>query len=173
MDADITAPGLVGRRDALKAGFAAWAALAFARVGSVFPAARSTPMTITCVIRYQIDPFQREAFAQYAANWGKVIPRCGGHLIGYFLPYEGTNDWAGAHRVRQPGVIRAVQAAPQDGSGCAEEFRVRAAHAVRLARGAQLRAGGRRDLRGAGAALARTGRPVTAAGCVPTTRTLG
>ena len=49
-------------------------------------------MTITCVIRYQIDPFQREAFAQYAANWGKVIPRCGGHLIGYFLPYEGTND---------------------------------------------------------------------------------
>jgi hypothetical protein len=92
MDADITAPGLVGRRDALKAGFAAWAALAFARVGSVFPAARSTPMTITCVIRYQIDPFQREAFAQYAANWGKVIPRCGGHLIGYFLPYEGTND---------------------------------------------------------------------------------
>jgi len=51
-------------------------------------------MTITCVIRYQIDPFQREAFAQYAATWGKVIPRCGGHLIGYFLPYEGTNDVA-------------------------------------------------------------------------------
>lgn len=49
-------------------------------------------MTITCVIRYQIDPFQREAFAEYAANWGRVIPRCGGHLIGYFLPYEGTND---------------------------------------------------------------------------------
>ncbi|MGH7648489.1 MAG: NIPSNAP family protein [Gemmatimonadaceae bacterium] len=49
-------------------------------------------MTITCVIRYQIDPFQREAFARYAANWGPVIPRCGGHLIGYFLPYEGTND---------------------------------------------------------------------------------
>jgi len=51
-------------------------------------------MTITCVIRYQIDPYQKEAFAQYAANWGKVIPRCGGHLIGYFLPYEGTNDVA-------------------------------------------------------------------------------
>ncbi|HKV51305.1 MAG TPA: NIPSNAP family protein [Gemmatimonadaceae bacterium] len=49
-------------------------------------------MTITCVIRYQIDPFQRDAFAQYAANWGTVIPRCGGHLLGYFLPYEGTND---------------------------------------------------------------------------------
>lgn len=51
-------------------------------------------MTITCVIRYQIDPFQREAFKKYAENWGRIIPRCGGHLIGYFLPYEGTNDVA-------------------------------------------------------------------------------
>lgn len=49
-------------------------------------------MTIVCIIRYQIDPFQRDAFKQYAANWGGTIPRCGGHLIGYFLPYEGTND---------------------------------------------------------------------------------
>jgi hypothetical protein len=51
-------------------------------------------MEIVCIIRYQIDPLQREAFAQYAANWGRIIPRCGGHLIGYFLPYEGTNDVA-------------------------------------------------------------------------------
>ena len=51
-------------------------------------------MTITCVIRYQIDPFQRDAFAEYAANWGRIIPRCGGHLVGYFLPHEGTNDEA-------------------------------------------------------------------------------
>jgi hypothetical protein len=49
-------------------------------------------MTITCFIRYQIDPFQRDAFKKYAENWGRIIPRCGGHLIGYFLPYEGTND---------------------------------------------------------------------------------
>ncbi len=49
-------------------------------------------MTITCVIRYQIDPFQREAFKLYTENWGRIIPRCGGHLIGYFLPYEGTSD---------------------------------------------------------------------------------
>jgi len=49
-------------------------------------------MKITCVIRYQIDPFQREAFRKYAENWGTIIPRCGGHLIGYFLPHEGTND---------------------------------------------------------------------------------
>jgi len=51
-------------------------------------------MTITCIIRYQIDPFQREAFKLYAENWGRIIPRCGGHLLGYFLPHEGTNDVA-------------------------------------------------------------------------------
>jgi hypothetical protein len=53
-----------------------------------------THMTITCIIRYQIDPFQRDAFKKYAENWGRIIPHCGGHLIGYFLPYEGTNDVA-------------------------------------------------------------------------------
>jgi len=49
---------------------------------------------VTCFIRYQIDPFQRDAFTQYASNWGKIIPRCGGDLVGYFLPHEGTNDIA-------------------------------------------------------------------------------
>jgi hypothetical protein len=53
-------------------------------------------MTVTCFIRYQIDPFQREAFREYAANWGKLIPRNGGNLVGYFLPLEGTNDIAWA-----------------------------------------------------------------------------
>lgn len=51
-------------------------------------------MKITCFIRYQIDPFQTEAFKTYAENWGRIIPRCGGHLVGYFLPHEGTNDIA-------------------------------------------------------------------------------
>lgn len=51
-------------------------------------------MTITCIIRYQIDPFQRDGFQQYAQNWGRIIPRCGGNLVGYFLPHEGTNDIA-------------------------------------------------------------------------------
>jgi hypothetical protein len=50
-----------------------------------------TTMKITCVIRYEIDPFQRDAFKKYAENWGRIIPRLGGHLVGYFLPYEGTN----------------------------------------------------------------------------------
>ena len=51
-------------------------------------------MSIVCFIRYDIDPFQRTEFKQYAENWGSIIPRCGGHLIGYFLPHEGTNDIA-------------------------------------------------------------------------------
>jgi hypothetical protein len=53
----------------------------------------ATP-AITCFIRYQIDPFQRDAFREYARNWGRIIPRCGGRLLGYFLPHEGTNDVA-------------------------------------------------------------------------------
>jgi hypothetical protein len=51
-------------------------------------------LTITCFIRYQIDPSRREMFERYAETWGRVIPRCGGELIGYFLPHEGTNDIA-------------------------------------------------------------------------------
>lgn len=49
---------------------------------------------ITCFIRYQIDPFQKDAFREYAENWGRIIPRCGGNLLGYFVPHEGTNDIA-------------------------------------------------------------------------------
>lgn len=49
---------------------------------------------ITVFIRYQIDPFQREAFRAYAQAWLEIIPRCGGQLMGYFLPHEGTNDIA-------------------------------------------------------------------------------
>lgn len=51
-------------------------------------------MTITCCIRYRIDPFQRDAFAAYARNWLSIIPACGGELHGYWLPHEGTNDVA-------------------------------------------------------------------------------
>jgi hypothetical protein len=35
-------------------------------------------MAVTCLIRYEIDPFQRDAFREYAARWGRIIPRCGG-----------------------------------------------------------------------------------------------
>lgn len=57
------------------------------------PTPASMP-SITCFIRYEIDPFQKEAFKTYAENWGRIIPRCGGHLVGYFLPHEGTNHEA-------------------------------------------------------------------------------
>ena len=49
---------------------------------------------LTCFIRYEIDPFQLEAFREYARQWGTIIPRCGGRLIGYFLPHEGSNNVA-------------------------------------------------------------------------------
>ncbi len=51
-------------------------------------------MAITCFIRYEIDPLQRDAFQRYAEAWGRIIPRLGGELIGYFLPHEGSNHEA-------------------------------------------------------------------------------
>lgn len=48
-------------------------------------------MSITCFIRYEIEPAQYAEFARYARNWYAIIPRCGGDLVGYFLPHEGTN----------------------------------------------------------------------------------
>ena len=51
-------------------------------------------MRVICHIRYQIAPFRRAAFEEYAGNWLTIIPRCGGELIGYFMPHEGTNDIA-------------------------------------------------------------------------------
>lgn len=51
-----------------------------------------SPTMLTCIIRYEIDPFQRDSFEEYARNWARIIPRCGGHLVGYFLPHEGTNN---------------------------------------------------------------------------------
>ena len=51
-------------------------------------------MAITVFIRYQLDPFKRAAFEDYARVWLRRIPACGGNLIGYFMPHEGTNDIA-------------------------------------------------------------------------------
>jgi hypothetical protein len=53
-------------------------------------------MNVVCHIRYEIDPFQRTAFEAYARNWLSIIPACGGALIGYYMPHEGTNDVAHA-----------------------------------------------------------------------------
>ena len=51
-------------------------------------------MKYVCIIRYQIDPFQKDDFERRAEHLGTIIPRNGGHLVGYFMPYEGTNDVA-------------------------------------------------------------------------------
>lgn len=87
-------PMAANRRDAFRTGAALWTLLNTARDTPAAPRQGENPMTIACFIRYQIDPFQKEEFRKYAENWGRIIPRCGGRLIGYFLPYEGTNDVA-------------------------------------------------------------------------------
>ena len=51
-------------------------------------------MAVTVFIRYQLDPFKRAMFEEYAKRWMSIIPRCGGGLIGYWMPHEGTNNIA-------------------------------------------------------------------------------
>jgi NIPSNAP len=51
-------------------------------------------VSITVFIRYQIDPFKRTMFEEYSKRWLTIIPKCGGDLIGYFMPHEGTNNIA-------------------------------------------------------------------------------
>ena len=57
---------------------------------------RKTLMTITCIIRYQIDPFQRDAFRQYAENWGRIIPiDAAGIWSGIFFLMKARTMWHG------------------------------------------------------------------------------
>ncbi len=66
---------------------------------------------ITCFIRYKIDPFQKDAFAAYARNWGEAIPRCGADLIGYFGPHEGSSTTAyGVYNVESLASYEAYRA---------------------------------------------------------------
>ena len=51
-------------------------------------------MTITVFIEYRLDPYKRDRFEEYARRWLDIIPRCGGDLVGYWMPHEGTNDVA-------------------------------------------------------------------------------
>ncbi len=51
-------------------------------------------MTVTVFIRYQLDPFKRDAFEAYARRWLTIIPACGGTVVGYWMPHEGTNNIA-------------------------------------------------------------------------------
>ena len=51
-------------------------------------------MTITVFIRYQLDPYKRDGFEAYARRWLDIIPKCGGDLVGYWMPHEGTDTIA-------------------------------------------------------------------------------
>jgi len=46
-------------------------------------------MKIVCLIQYKVAKFRT-----YAENRDEIIPACGGQLIGYFIPHEGTCDIA-------------------------------------------------------------------------------
>ena len=93
-------------------------------------------MTVTCFIRYEIDPFQRDAFREYAENWARIIPRCGGDLVGYFLPHEGTNDVAWgligfeslAEAFRNGDAVLAIEAVPLFDRAMARLFVQRSRH---------------------------------------------
>ena len=70
---------------------------------------------ITCFIRYQIDPFKTEAFAEYGRAWGQAIPRCGADLIGYFAPHEGSATTAyGVYNIADLAAYEAYRARLRD-----------------------------------------------------------
>ncbi len=69
------------------------AAVAVARV-TPSPNLGGPAVTVTCCIRYTLDPFKLDRFEEYAHHWLTIIPACGGKLLGYFLPHEGTNNIA-------------------------------------------------------------------------------
>jgi hypothetical protein len=84
----------ITRREAIGGMAAVCGSLVLGGHALAMSATERKTMTITCVIRYEIDPFQRDGFKKHAENLISIIPRCGGHLVGYFLPYEGTNNVA-------------------------------------------------------------------------------
>jgi hypothetical protein len=70
---------------------------------------------IACFIRYEIDPFKHEAFAEYARRWAVAIPRCGADLIGYFAPHEGSATTAyGAYTIENLAAYEAYRARLKD-----------------------------------------------------------
>jgi hypothetical protein len=76
---------------------------------------------ITCFIRYEIDPYKKDAFARYARAWGEIIPRCGADLVGYFAPHEGSATLAyGVYHVESLAAYEAYRARLA-GDGAAQE----------------------------------------------------
>ena len=78
---------------------------------------------ITCFIRYEIEPFAQDAFAQYARAWGQAIPRCGADLIGYFAPHEGSATTAyGIYSIESLAAYEAYRARLRDDPAGRENF---------------------------------------------------
>ena len=51
---------------------------------------------LTVCIRYTLDSHKLADFERYAREWPEPIRRCGGELIGYYLPTKiaGPTNWA-------------------------------------------------------------------------------
>ena len=80
---------------------------------------------ITCSIRYEIDLFRVDAFAEYARAWGEAIPRCGADLVGYFAPHEGSAATAyGVYHVESAGGLRGLPRPPRRRSAGPGELRL-------------------------------------------------
>ena len=54
----------------------------------------SAAVTITVFIHYHLDPYKRDGFEDYARRWLQIIPKCGGEVVGYWMPHEGTDNIA-------------------------------------------------------------------------------
>lgn len=78
---------------------------------------------ITCIIRYEIDPFRVDAFDQYARGWNAAIPRCGASLTGYFAPHEGSATTAyGIYDIASLADYEAYRARLREDPGGRENF---------------------------------------------------
>jgi hypothetical protein len=81
-------------------------------------------MTVTVFIRYQLDPARRVQFEEYARAWLRIIPPCGGDLVGYWMPHEGTNNVAfGLISFESLATYEAYRARLKDSAEGAANFR--------------------------------------------------
>jgi hypothetical protein len=96
-------------------------------------------MTITVFIRYQLDPYKRDGFEEYARRWLKIIPKCGGNVLGYWMPHEGTDNIAhGLISFESLGAYEAYRTRQRR----RRQFRDRAKGALHYFRGAHVSAPG-------------------------------